>query len=85
MIAPGLFFDRVCLSADFSFVLTWDLGSLWFTGHTLFYLLFRGFYHYGIRKDRNNVVHKLFNSPYKKRKQGVGVQPPLFNKQNVKI
>ena len=50
MIAPGLFFIRVCLSADFSFVLTWDLGSLWFTGHTLFYLLFRGFYHYGIRK-----------------------------------
>ena len=33
-------------------------GSLWFIGHTLFYLLFRGFYHIGIRKDRNNVAYK---------------------------
>ena len=35
-----------------------NLGSFWFTGRTLFYLLFRGFYHNGIRKDRNNVACK---------------------------
>ena len=34
------------------------LGSFWFTWRTLFYLLFRGFYHIGIRKDHNNTAYK---------------------------
>ena len=58
-------------------------GSLWFTGCTLFYLLFRGFYHIGIQKDRNNVAYKIALT--QKGSRGVGAQPPLFNKQNVKF
>ena len=53
-------------------------GNLWFTGRTLFYLLFRGFYHIGIRKIRNNMSYKWFNSPYTKRKQGCGGAAPIF-------
>ena len=54
------------------------LGSLWFTGRILFYLLFRGFYHIGIRKYRNKVAHKWFNSPYMKWKQGCGGAAPII-------
>ena len=39
------------LLAVIVFEISWlqNLGSLWFTGHTLFYLLLRSFYHVGIR------------------------------------
>ena len=47
-------------------------GSLWFTGRILFYLMIRGFYHIGVRNDRNNMVYKGLKSPYAKRKEGCG-------------
>ena len=53
-------------------------GSLWFTGRTLLYLLFSGFYHIGIRKDHNNVAYKWLNSPYTKMKQGCGGTAPII-------
>ena len=48
---------RMCLNPSLVEVI-YDRGSLWFTGPILIYLLFRGFYHVGIRKDRINIVYK---------------------------
>ena len=64
-----------------SFTPCWSIahsGSLWFTGRTLFYLFFRGFYHIRIQKDRNNVAYKWLHSPYTKRKLGCGGAAPII-------
>ena len=61
------------------------LGSLWFTGRILFYLLFRGFYHIGIEKIVTMWPTNDLIALTQKASRDVGAQPPLSKKQNVNI